>query len=275
MKEKLKDFIKNCESRIKRLLIILFKKRSLEHLIRKGNYKDLPIYIISYNRLNYVKQTVEWLRGFGYKNITIIDNNSDYEPLLEYFKDCPCKVIRMKKNYGHKVFYNNIRFLFKRLNHYFFLTDPDLYPIENCPDDFAEVFIKQMYKNVDVSKVGFSLKIDDIPDDFYLKDEVLSWEEKYYKDYYHDDEFNVNCYKAGIDTTFALNSPMIFMPRLHFYEAIRVGEPYQLRHLPWYSIEDEKENEHYLKTKRNDISNWNGDVDKEEMQKNISENKLK
>ena len=81
--------IKKTELFIKKILLNLFKKRSLDKLIKHGDYKNLPVYIISYNRFFYVKQTVEWLKQKGYYNTTIIDNNSDYPPLLKYFETSP------------------------------------------------------------------------------------------------------------------------------------------------------------------------------------------
>lgn len=255
---------------VKTPFIIVFKKKMLKRIIKNNDYFNLPFYIISYNRLGYIKQTIDWLKEKGYHNITIIDNNSDYEPLLKYYNKCGCKVIRLKNNYGHEVFYKCFKFLVERNKSLFFLTDPNLKPINECPNNFAEIFVKFMYKHPFYPKVGFSLKIDDIPDNYYLKKEVIMWEQHFYNKVI--DKINGVClYKAEIDTTLSLNSPNFMMTHSRLNAGIRVGYPYQLRHLPWYTIENDKENEYYLKTKRKDITNWNGDMSKEEIQKMVND----
>lgn len=249
------------DSKVKYYLRIKFKKKHIKKIIDKKDYFNMPIYIISFNRLEYLKQMINWLNKYGYKNIIIIDNHSDYKPLLDYYKECNCKVIRMNKNYGYKVFNENIRFLFDRYKGYYVLTDPDLKPINECPSNFIEVFLKTLYENIDYSKVGFSLKIDDIPDSYYLKEEVVKWESQYYKQELNSKQ---KAYIAKIDTTFSLNSPMSVTAKSDRLKGIRIGYPYQLMHLPWYE-NNKEDNIHYLNTKRNDQTTWNGEKSKEEL----------
>ena len=239
-------------------------------IIRKNDYYNLPIYIISFNRLEYLKSTIEWLEKYGYKNIHIIDNKSTYKPLLEYYKNCKYKIFKMKKNYGRLVFYKCWKFIFKRNLNLFILTDPDLYPIDECPNNFVEIFVKAMKQYPEYSKVGFSLKIDDLPNDYYLKNEVIEWESGLYKNVIHNYD-GVLCYDSEIDTTFALNSPSMLMNKRNFYKAIRIGYPYQLRHLPWYQTTKNDELSQYLDTKPNDVSNWDGNLTKEEIKQSIKE----
>ena len=261
MKKIIVDFLEWLEDTLKRPLLIL-KIFHLNRTIRKGNFFDFPIYIISFNRLSFLKQTVEWLQKYGYKNIVIIDNNSNYPPLLEYLDNCGCKVYRMKKNYGHRVFFKHPKFLLKRNLSFFALTDPDLEPVKDCPQDFIEQFFKVFQKYPYYSKIGFSLKIDDIPDSYYLKNEVIALEKKYY-----EKELKTNgsyrLYEANLDTTFSVFSPMIYTSNKKWYYAVRVGLPYQLRHLPWYGEDDSEELRHYKASVRKDVSNWNGNVSKD------------
>lgn len=264
--KKIKLLLLQIEFLVKNVLSYLFKKRMLSFSLKKDYYK-IPIYIISYNRLSFLKQTVEWLKKYGYKNINIIDNCSDYPPLLDYYQNCGCNVIRMKKNYGHLVFNKHPKFFFIRNFSFYILTDPDLTPIDKCPPNFVEVFFNVMWNHLEYSKVGFSLKIDDLPDDYYLKDEVLLWESKFYKNIIGTTP--VTLYNANIDTTFAVNSPKIFVAYKNRYKGIRTGFPYQVRHLPWYGEKKSEELDHYLKSVRKDVSNWNGNISKERMQKRI------
>lgn len=264
---KIKKTMLVLEKGIKDIIRFLFKDISLWFCTKK-DYHKFPIYIISYNRLSYVRQTIEWLEKYGYNNITIIDNNSDYEPLLHYLSNCKHKVIRLKKNYGFTVFYKCPRFFFKSRFSYYALTDPDLAPIDDCPGDFVKLFLEIMSKENIITKVGFSLKIDDIPDDYYLKDEVVKWESNFYdnKEYFN----GVLCYRAPLDTTFSVNAPFCMVPRLsNEKRAIRTGAPYQLRHLPWYITKRDNELENYCNTIRTDITNWNGNFSKEDIRERI------
>ena len=121
---------------------------------------------------------LKWLENYGYTNIIIIDNKSDYQPLLEFYKTCGHKVIYMKKNYGHLVFYQAPRFFLSRLFSFFILTDPDLAPIEDCPRDFAEQFMRIMAYYPKYQKVGFSVKIDDLPE---IHRSEIKWESRFWE----------------------------------------------------------------------------------------------
>ncbi len=210
---------------------------------------------------------VGWLKKYGYKNINIIDNKSDYPPLLEYYKNCGCKIIYMNKNYGHNVFYISKKFLFTRLFKFYILSDPDLAPVENLPADFVEQFLKIMLEYPKVCKVGFSLKIDDIPDEYNLKDVVIKFESGFWQKTLKHFTENYKIYYAPIDTTFTLDTPKIY-PRP--FTGIRTGYPYQVRHLPWYRIKNDNENENYLKSKLNTTGNYNGELTGEELLKRFN-----
>ena len=241
----------------------IFKRIHMKYLFSKADFFNIPIYIISYNRLTYLKQMLSWLENYGYKNIVIIDNHSDYEPLLSFYETCPYKVIRMEKNYGHTVFYKAPCFFWKRLFSFYIITDPDLSPVENCPGNFVEVFMRIMFKYPNFYKVGFSLKIDDISDEYYLKNEVIAWEKQFYRKLISSSPYII--YKANIDTTFALTAPSLYKLAQSRLKAIRTGEPYQLRHLPWYVTERDAEGNNYITTMRQDVGTWNGNRTQEDI----------
>ena len=191
-------------------------------------YVLYAIFIINYNRLSYLQYFVEQLEKFGLTNIHIIDNNSSYPPLLEYYQKSKYDVIYMKENLGHMVFWKSDAFKEYRRDFYV-VTDPDLEFAENCPDDFMEVFFEKLKKYPFVRKVGFSLKIDDLPDNDFSR-KIIEWEAQYY-----DTEIKKDgMYYAGIDTTFALYLPDSLVKHQKFLSAFRIAAPYQMRHLPWY-----------------------------------------
>lgn len=253
-----------CNMQIKWLLSFLFKRRYLDWLLLEDNFKNIPIYIISYNRLTYLRQMITWLEDCGYNNITVIDNNSTQPELLAYLSSIQHTVVRTKKNYGYRVFYLLPKFFFDRNFRFFVITDPDLKPVEGCPNDFVKQFAEIMRRHYKYSKVGFSLKIDDIPDDYILKSDVLEWESQFYINQLKDvAPFQI--YDAGLDTTFSFCSPTIFVPRKASYMGIRTGYPYQLRHLPWYITRKDEENDYYCSSIRTDMTTWNGNFSSAEI----------
>jgi len=216
------------------LWYVLFcsKKKQIEKLFSEydtSKMKEIPIFIINFNRLTYVKLLVQNLEKRGYFNIHIIDNNSSYPPLLEYYDKCKYDVIRMKENKGHMVFWKD-KYFSKYRESFYVVTDPDVLPIEECPNDFMLKFFECLRTYPWVRKVGFSLKIDDLPKDGILSEDAYNWEMQFYK----TKNEKQNIYYADIDTTFALYMPDNHSVSKNFGRAFRTGMPYVARHLPWY-----------------------------------------
>ncbi len=219
------------------------------------NYKSIPIIIISFNQLFYLKELVGFLRKHEYNNIIVLDNNSTYLPLLEYFNSIEndVKIYRLSKNYGHRVFWKQKGVFKEYAKGYYVVTDPDVVPIDACPHDFLKHFKNILDANPEINKVGFSLKIDDIPNTNIEKETILKWENQFWK----NQTENKN-YIAKIDTTFALYRPRAVKPIwLDFFKAIRVGHPYIAKHGGWYIDSNNltEEQEYYVKTV-NKSSSW-------------------
>jgi len=230
----------------KKYRLKLLYSRPLKNLkISPIDHKQIPIYIIVYNQLKFLKQLVKFLEDYGYKNIHFIDNASTYRPLLEYLTKTPYVVHRMDKNYGYKVFTNSGYFDDVIKNEYYVLTDPDVVPVKDCPKDFLLDFYNILNTYPDcISKVGCALKIDDISKEFeYKKD----WESDYWNpDYQLQSPVGFELYIAPIDTTFALYRPRQNVR--HTYSAIRVAGLYTALHLPWYAENHDEEIKQYIKT---------------------------
>jgi len=218
------------------------------------NPKTIPIIIISFNQLNYLKQLVEFLLKHGYSNLVILDNNSTYPPLLAYFKfiENLVQVIRLNENLGHLSFWK-AEAVFKQYSKgYYVVTDADVVPLEGCPDDFMATFLRLLDKAYDRTKVGFSLKLDDIPESNPNKAHIEAWESKYW-----NTELLPNVYKAPIDTTFALYRPGYRYRLERFTYAWRTGAPLQARHGGWYIDVNAltEEQAYYMKT-ANSSASW-------------------
>jgi len=225
-------------------------------LVRNQNkdYKSIPIIIISFNQLFYLKQLVAFLQKYNYKKIIIIDNNSTYQPLLDYFKtiDSTITLHQLNENLGHLVFWKNKEIYKQYSKGYYVITDSDIVPVENCPEDFVLHFKRILDKNFQVTKVGFSLKIDDIPESNPNKQKVIDWESQFWRNQNKEGDYN-----TLIDTTFALYRSNYAYCQQGFLKAIRTREPYEVRHGGWYLDAKNltKEQVYYFET-CNESSAW-------------------
>ena len=83
-----------------------------------------------------------------------------------------------------------------------------------------------------VTKVGFALKIDDIPEKYPQRQEVIKWESRYWD---KDCEISKDVYRADIDTTFAIYKPGYrHYTDPNFYTALRMAGLYTALHGGWY-----------------------------------------
>lgn len=80
-----------------------------------------------------------------------------------------------------------------------------------------------------ITKVGFALRLDDIPDSFQPKSTVIEWEKQFWID-----EIRKDTYNAALDTTFAIYPPKYDFTYSRFYKAIRIAGNYTAKHGGWY-----------------------------------------
>src|SRR5690606_38744667 len=205
----------------------------------------IPVLIVNYNQLANLKNLISFLFERKFQNIVIVDNKSTYPPLLEYYKSLNGRVTveYMPDNYGHMVFFENKQLQEKYGQGYYILTDPDILPNPNLPENFMSVMLKIMDRyHFHIQKVGFALDIESIPDYFPLKQKVLSWERQYWTK-----EIAKDVYHADIDTTFALYKPRypaaFNSKRRRFYEALRLGGSFTIKHMGWYLNPENLSNE--------------------------------
>lgn len=235
--------------RLKYVRIIIFVKEPVDCK------QDIPIIINNFNQLDYLLKLLESLECRGYNNIIIIDNKSTYPPLLEYYKQSKHRIIYLDQNYGYLALWRSG--VYKEFhNKYFVYTDPDVEISKDCPSDFLSHFYNIMRKHRLSSKVGFSLKIDDLPDYFNQKDKVITWEKQFW-----EKKFDNNLYWAPIDTTFALYRPYTKFGKNRNEFHIRVGEPYTMHHLPWYINSNQlTENMIYYINSCKTSTHWSGQM---------------
>lgn len=208
------------------------------------DFKKIPIFIISWNRTETLKCCLERYVRDGYTNIIVVDNASTNESHIKYLKSLQCKVVFLKKNCGARGIWECG--LFDKIieNNYYVVTDPDILPVEQCPANYLEEFYEILQAYPNKRKVGFALKIDDLPESYPNKYVVMCYESTYYDKKL---SWKFPIYDAAIDTTFALYRPG--KKGRDFFSAIRTGYPYMAYHLGWYP--DKFNQQKYFQDKQN------------------------
>ena len=211
--------------KVKRLFDRSFHSKNLKIPNRNLIYKT-PIIINSMNRLSYLKKQISWLENCGLKNIIIIDNQSTYLPLIEFYDKINYQVIRNQRNMGYLALWYNPFFDSIRNNFYIY-TDSDVVASDKCPKDFIEYFYDSLINIKSLDKIGFSLNIKNLDQDIDKKFNIIKNEKKFWCNKYA----NSNIFKAPIDTTFALYKPFTYGG--YWLNSGRTNYPYTADHLPW------------------------------------------
>ena len=167
--------------------------------------RNIKIIINNRNRLTTTKNMVDKLLSINPdEQIIIIDNGSTYPPLLEWYEyimNSPRfwgKVqICFHKNEGHLALWATG--LYKELDEYFVYTDADIILPEYLPMDWKEIMYNTMQEYPEYKKIALGLKIDDIPEYYRYKYQVIRNEGRWWLE-----QVEPNVYKADTDTTFAL-----------------------------------------------------------------------
>lgn len=215
---------------------------------------QVPVFIVNRNRVTTTRDLVNWLKDAGTKSITILDNDSDYPPLLEYYQSLPegVTVYKTGGNLGCQVFWNPLRWHLVQ-NTPYVLTDSDIVPDVQCPKDLMRHLLALLDRFPKAGKVGTGLRLDNIPDCYSHKIEVQKWEARFWKK-----KACQGAFFADIDTTFALYPAKTGWSNHN--GNIRTDFPYVAEHRPWYvdSKNLPKEDQYYLDHLGKDSTHWNG-----------------
>lgn len=214
----------------------------------------IPAFIICRDRFTCTVNLTKWLESAGIEDIYLIDNDSTYEPLLDFYEKTNHTVIKMGNNHNHLIPWNG-GFIDKYAkNKHYIVSDPDILPIEECPFDIFEYFLSILDRYPQIKRIGPGLKIDDLPDHYSLKSSVIDQETENWR--YPSLEPGIIL--APIDTTLALHRPNVGHG---LGDCARTDFPYLARHTPWYidsnNISDEER--HYRSRLDRAVSHWNRD----------------
>lgn len=194
---------------------------------------SVPAIINVRDRVTDLRTQVAWLERIGFERIVLLDNDSTYPPLLEYLEQTPHEVVRLGQNLGSRALWTGTR-LWCTSDPYVY-TDPDVLPVDGCPDDVVEHLGELLARYPHVPKAALGLHLNDVP----LTMDALPWERSLVSP---DRQLEPGVFDSLSDTTFAL-----YRPGMHFrFQALRTAWPYQVRHVPWYTTEPGPEDAYYL-----------------------------
>ena len=215
---------------------------------------QFPVIINVRDRVEALRDLVSWLERAGQQDIWLCDNASTYEPMREFLASTPHRVVRNEINLGHRGPWLSGLVTQLGLDRHFIITDPDVVPSDECPMDALDVFYDLLCRLPEIDKVGFSLRLDDLPDRYAHRDDVILWESQFWKN-----PGPAGFFIAEIDTTFAM-----YRPGEHHQnnKALRSAPPYTARHMPWYqdSANPTEEQRYYVEHADSLIINWDKKV---------------
>jgi len=143
----------------------------------------IPVFVIVYNLFSTTRRLTEDLLRMGGR-VFLVDNSSSYPPLLDWYetihKNPDVHIVKLGENLGPHVIYNRLSF-FKEKYHEitghqlpdeFIITDCDL-DISAVPDDGLKILYQLREEDRKSErphlKIGFGLRLDDLPNDPLLR----------------------------------------------------------------------------------------------------------
>jgi hypothetical protein len=197
----------------------------------------IPVIINNRNFLTWPKAMVERIKEYdGVGEIIIVDNNSTYPPLLEWYATNPCRIERLNDNLGMGAPW--VSEVVKKLNGALYvLTDPDM-GLEDTPDDTL-LYLFDKLNSLQLDKVGLGL-------DWQIVEKKSPYYERlnvYEKNRWSNSPVIDGVYtEVQIDTTFAL-----YNVDHYFIGGGSTTFPYVARHYPWeFSIEEARNSEEFM-----------------------------
>jgi len=238
-----------------------FKPHELNYLNESALRKALPLVINSFNQYYYIAELVDGALSNGFTNIWIIDQKSDYPPLLNWYLETSrihgktVTIVNLPSNLGPHFFHRSG--LWTTITEtYHLYTDPDII-VERIAPLFLSTLIK-ISEHYNIGKVGCALRIPDphqateatirMPETDNLPVSISDWESRFWTN-----EIEAGLFLAPIDTTLALINKRHWSVE-NYYSAIRVNwDGFVAKHRPWFKDDQppEEESKHYKATRVN------------------------
>lgn len=224
----------------------------------KLDSSEIPIIVPVFNLVSYAKFMSAQLDEYGLTSYIICDNNSTYEPMIEFLNEqeqLGKRIVRFDKNLGPRIFCETPEFL-SILPEYFIITDPDIVFNKNLPKNFINK-MKRIIDTYSVSKAGFAIDIFETRDKFFDGHDVDEWEGKYWTvelNIYNEKD---PIYIAPIDTTFCLYKKSSFVNELLDKRSgvtgtscVRIAGRFTCEHMGWWKDQPltQEEKDYYSQT---------------------------
>jgi glycosyltransferase involved in cell wall biosynthesis len=196
----------------------------------------IPVVINNRDQLTWPKAMLEKIKT--YKNvgeIIIVDNESTYTPLLDWYKTNPCKIVKVS-NLGHAAPW--ISGVVNSLNTpYYIVSDSDL-GLEDTPDDTLDYLYEKLIVN-NLDKIGLGLDWKKV----VLESPYYNHIQGYEKNRWNTSPIVNDVYtEIQVDTTFAL-----YQKNHYFIGGGSTGFPYIARHYPWELTKEDYDNDDEFK----------------------------
>ncbi len=246
------------------------------------NKTTIPLFVIVKDRIKVLEQAMEsWLALIKSPiEIILLDQESTYPGMIEWLEEKKKEGIRVfhLKNtepvHGNKfpLIGGPIRQVCGEMDvPYYVLTDPDIM-FESIDGNILEFYTYFLKTHPGYEAIGPMLVIDDIPDYYPFKDEVIKRHTPFWQAtglYSVIGRPQLIKYKkkiiqyqiSPIDTTFALRRPV--GKRIDYTpNAVRTRNPYTAKHLDWYIDPNNlsEDQQYYIDTSltHKGISHWAG-----------------
>lgn len=198
---------------------------------------SIPVIINNRNLLTWPKAMLEKIKEYdGVGEIIIVDNDSTYPPLLDWYATNPCRIERLNNNIGVAApWISGVVGSLKRSP--YVITDPDL-GLNETPKDTL-LYLKDKLESLELDKVGLGLDWQRVESKSPYYSRLHSYErDRWIKSPVKDGV----ALEVQIDTTFAL-----YKSDWYFIGGGSTTFPYVARHYPWeFSIEEAKNNEEFM-----------------------------
>jgi len=196
----------------------------------------MKIYFTMFNQLTWARAMADKLAAQGHTPI-LVDNNSSYPPLLEWYETCPYQVIRLAENRGNTAVWSIADQI--DTSDYYVITDVD-YLLDDLPDDWAEHLKKGVDMYGGMGGCGLSMLETRIPSQnpAWIADEFHLYPEGNHPARWGDHvKLPGGFIRYPVDTSFAVYppGPAQFMTSA---TGCRSDFPYSARHIPWHVVLD-------------------------------------
>ena len=185
-----------------------------------------PIFINNRDHLTDLVGLLDDLLSRGYTNIHIMDNGSDYPPLIQWYDSYshPSVEIHKFENLGPRCFWDSGLCEKFKEEPYVVITTSDIRLNSLTPSNFVQDMKEKLEQHPSYEKIGLALSLDFERNSEYQK-ESGNWEDQFWRN-----QIEHNLYVADVDDTFC-----IFRPNRPFtYTALRLGGNYTAKHTTWW-----------------------------------------